>query len=345
MSTNPKNNDEEVDLGSLFKIIGKGFQNLFNFIGKIFKSIFDFIINILLFLKSNIIKIGIAAILGAALGFYLEFGSPDTYTSTMLVEPNFKSARQLYNNISYYNDLVKQKDTATLQKVFNFDKQKAASLRKFEISPIENQNDIINGYNDLVLDVDTLTIKSYEYKEFKNAFTIYDYKVHQINVIAEENDVFDQIGNIIVSSIVKNNFFNRLKELSNENVNRTDSVYKENLAQVDSLRKVYMQVLIDEAKKESSGTNIDLGGEKRTTKELELFETNRKINADLKKITEEKSEQYEVLNVVSDFQPIGHKIEGVTKNYAFLLGVVFAGLMIGFLLLLQLNRYLDNYKK
>ena len=46
MSTNNKplntdnNNQEEVDLGSLFVIIGKGFSNFFNFIAKTFKGIF-----------------------------------------------------------------------------------------------------------------------------------------------------------------------------------------------------------------------------------------------------------------------------------------------------------------
>ena len=46
MSTNQKqqNNEEEVDLGSLFIIIGKGFSKFFNFIGSIFKGIFDFLI-------------------------------------------------------------------------------------------------------------------------------------------------------------------------------------------------------------------------------------------------------------------------------------------------------------
>ena len=46
MSTNQQkessksNNEEEVDLGSLFVIIGKGFSKFFNFIGGIFKGIF-----------------------------------------------------------------------------------------------------------------------------------------------------------------------------------------------------------------------------------------------------------------------------------------------------------------
>ena len=51
METNQQNKEEEVDLGSLFAIIGKGFSNLFQWIGEIFKGIFHFIISILLFLK------------------------------------------------------------------------------------------------------------------------------------------------------------------------------------------------------------------------------------------------------------------------------------------------------
>ena len=106
-----------------------------------------------------------------------------------------------------------------------------------------------------------------------------------------------------------------------------------------------MQVMLDEAKKTSNGTNIDLGGDKSATKELELFEINKRINSDLKKISEQKSEQYEVLNVISSFQPIGYEIKGVTKNYAFILALLGSGLMIVYLLLVRLNNYLDNYKK
>jgi hypothetical protein len=345
MSTNQKNNEEEVDLGSLFVIIGKGFSNFFNFIGNIFKGLFHAVISSLIFLKENSIKIGIATVIGLAAGIFLETTTSSKYGSDLLLEPNFKSSRQLYNNINYYNDLVKQKDTATLQKTFNLDKESAASLKKFEIVPLKIDSDLIDAYNDLILSVDTLTIKSYEYKDFKAAFTDYDYKVHKVTVIAEKNNVFDKLDDVIISSVVNNKYFNRLKVLNNENLNRTDSLYRENLTQIDSLRQVYMLVMLEEAKKLTTGTSIDLGGEKRTTKELELFETNRKINSDLKKIAKEKSQKYEVINVISNFQPIGYEIKGVTKNKGFLLGLAGAGFMIIFLLLLKVNTFLENYKK
>ena len=75
-----------------------------------------------------------------------------------------------------------------------------------------------------------------------------------------------------------------------------------------------------------------------------MFETNRKINQDLEKIGMRKSTKYEVINVLSNFQRIGTEVKGVTKNYVFLLGALGAGLMILWLLLRQLNTYLENYK-
>lgn len=345
MSTSHNNNEEEVDLGSLFKIIGKGFQNLFNFIGNIFKGIFHFFISILIFLKDNIVKIGIAAFIGFAIGVFIQVKSADKYESQMLVQPNFKSANQLYNNISYYNDLVKQKDTANIQKTFKIDKETAASLKKFTIEPIINENDIINSYNEFILDVDTTTVKSYNFEDFKASFSLLDYKIHKVNVVSEKSDVFDKLDEVILSSVIKNKYFNRVKELTNENLNRTDSLLRTNLAQIDSLRVVYMKVMLEEAKKQNSGTSIDLGGKMRTTKELELFETNRKINEELEDIVKDKSEKYEVINVISNFQPIGSEIKGVTRNIAFQLSVLGALAMIFILLLIKINSYLNNYKK
>jgi hypothetical protein len=345
MSTNQKNNEEEVDLGSLFTIIGKGFSKFFNFIGNIFKGIFHLFISILIFLKENSFKIGIAAIIGFAVGIFLEVKSSDTYSSVMLVQPNFKSVSQLYNNINYYNDLVEQKDTLGIQSTFNLDKETAASLKEFSIEPIANENDIINAYNDFVLEVDTATVSSYTFEDFKASFKDLDYKTHEINVIAEKNDVFNKLDEIIISSVVKNKYFSRVKELTNENLNRTDSLLRQNLGQVDSLRKVYMQVMIEEAKKQSNGTSIDLGGEKRSTKELELFATKRNLNLELTDVVIDKSEKYEVVNVISNFQPVGYKIGGASENKAVQFSILGILLMVLILLFTKINTYLGNYKK
>jgi hypothetical protein len=246
--------------------------------------------------------------------------------------------------VNYYNDLVKQEDIASLQQIFNLDENEAVSLKKFEIEPLMIDSDILNSYSDLTFSVDSSTIKSYEYTDFEDSFTKYDYTIHKVTVSAENNDVFDKLGSVIISSVVDNAYFNRLKKITNKNLNRTDSLYRQNLIQIDSLRKVYMKVMIEEAKKQTSGTSIDFGGEKSKTKEIDLFETNRKINQDIEEIVIRKSTKYEVINVLSNFQPIGTKVKGITKNYVFILAILGAGLMIFWLLLRQLNTYLENYK-
>ncbi|MGJ8743443.1 hypothetical protein [Polaribacter sp.] len=345
MSTNQKNNEEEIDLGSLFVIIGKGFSKFFNFIGSIFKGLFTIIILILLFIKDHFIKLAIAAFIGAVIGLFIEIKKDTLYASDLIVKPNFESARQLYNNINYYNDLVKQKKTSELAELFKLDEPNAASLKKFTIKSIKTENDIINGYNNFILAVDTATVKSYTYDQFKSSFSNYDYKIHEIEVVSTKNDVFKSLDDIIISSVVENKYFNRLKELNNENLNRTDSLLRQNLGQIDSLRRVYMNVMIEEAKKQNNGTNIDLGGVKSTTKELELFETNRKINAELKNVVSDKSEEYEVINVISNFQAVGYKMNSVTKNYIFLLAVLGILIITFIQLIIQLNNFLNNYKK
>lgn len=340
-----KNAYEEIELGSLFVIIGKGFSKLFKVIENIFKGVFDFFIQILLFIKQNLLKIGVTALIGGVIGFIIETQKEQKFGADMQVQPNFKSSRQLYNNINYYNDLVKQKDTTLLAKTFNISNIEAASLRGFSAEPVRTENDVLTSYDELILSVDTLTVKSYSYNRFKVMFTDYDYRIHKINVEATKNNVFSKLGNVIISNITKNAYFNKFKELTNEDLNRSDSILRNNLKQIDSLRKVYMQAILDDAKKESSGTNIDLGNSNKSVKELDLFETNRRLNKDLTKIAKAKSEKSEVVNIISNFQPVGYKIAGIKKNYAFLFAAAAAALMIFFLLLLKLNKFLENYNK
>ncbi|CAM1345194.1 hypothetical protein [Tenacibaculum amylolyticum] len=345
MSNQSKDN-EEVDLGSVLVIIGNAFTRFFNFIGNIFKNLFHFFIEILLFIKSNIIKIGIGALIGAVAGLALEVSSETKYESNLYVKPNFNSSRQLYNNIQFYNDLVKQKNAALLSSIFNITEDEAISLKKFDIKPIINENDILTSYDELLQSIDTATIKSYSYKKFQETFTNFDYKVHQISVAASEKDVFPKLSSAIISSIINNDYFKTLKKINKENLLRTDSLLKKNLQQADSLHYVYKEVLLEEAKKTNAGTTIDLGqsGKGSSNKELELFETSLELNKNLVEINEDLSEKSEIINIVSNFQPIGHKVIGIQKNKAFQFAVMGVVIIISLLLLLKLNRYLNNYK-
>ena len=345
MSTDKNNNEEEVDLGSLFVIIGKGFSNFFNFIGSIFKGAFHFLISILLFFKKHFIKLAIAILVGGIVGLYLESSKEKIYRSDLLVQPNFNSTKQLYNNINYYNDLVKQGNFSLLASIFKIDTARSSSLRKFEISPIIKKIDVINSYDRFVTTSDSLTVDSFNFDDFNDSFVDYDYYTHEIQVEATINDVFLGLDEVIIASVVNNNYFNRIKKLKNEQFQRTDSLLRVNLIEVDSLRNVYMSVMIEDAKNSSTGTSIDLGGSQKTTKEIELFDTDQTINNNLIKISEDIAQKSEVINVISNFQNIGYEVKDISRNYMFVGVLLSFFITLIIILLIDLNKFLSTYKK
>ena len=103
-----------------------------------------------------------------------------------------------------------------------------------------------------------------------------------------------------------------------------------------------MKVLLVQANNPSVGTNIDLAGTNSANKETELFYVNRKINEDLEEITKDKPKNSEIINIISNFQIIGKKMNSPIDYKAFQLAVLFSLGVIGFLLLLELNNYLNT---
>jgi hypothetical protein len=337
--------DDEVDLGNLFKIIGKGFKNLFNAIGQFFKSVFHYFILLLLFLRNNALKLGIAVFIGSVIGLYLDLTLPKQYSSSMIVEPNFKSAQQLYQNINFYHELVKQKDLNLLAQTFQIPVSEASKLKGFYIGPLKNENEKYEFFNDFIEEVDTTTIKNIDIIEFKKGFTDYDYKYHQIKVKSLSNIIFEKLSTPIISSIQNNSYYKYQKKINDENLFQNEKVLVKSLQEVDTLRKIYNEVLITEAKKSEMGTNITLAQGVKKTDELELFNESLKLNEELINNNKEKAETTDILNVVSTFSKVGIKERSLLKKMTAILGLGFGLLMLIFILLKQLNSYLLKYIK
>ena len=337
--------DDEVDLGNLFKIIGKGFKNLFNAIGQVFQAIFHYFILLLLFLRNNALKLGIAVFIGAVIGLYFDLTLPKQYSSSMIVEPNFKSAQQLYQNINFYHELVKQKDSNLLAQTFQIPVSEASKLKGFYIEPLKNENEKYEFFNDFIEEVDTTTIKNIDIKEFKNGFSHYDYKYHHIKVKSLSNTVFEKLSIPIISSIQNNSYYKYQKKINDENLFQNEKVLVKSLQEVDTLRKIYNEVLITEAKKAEMGTNITLAQGVKKTDELELFNESLKLNKELINNNKEKAETTDILNVVSTFSKVGIKERSLFKKMTAILGLGFGLLMLIFILLKQLNSYLIKYIK
>ena len=281
--------DGEVDLGSLFKIIGRGFTNLFNAIGQFFKSIFHYLVLLLLFFKKNAVKLGIAIFIGAAIGLYLDLTQPKLYSSTMIVEPNFKSAQQLYKNINFYHELIKQKDSNLLAQTFNISVNEASKLKGFYIEPIKNENEKYQLFDEFIKEIDTVTVRNISIKEFSKAFTDFNYDYHLIEVRSLSSDIFERLSVPIISSVENNPYFKYQKTINDANLLQNEQILTKSLREVDTLRKIYNEVLIIEAKKAALGTSINLAQGIKKTSEIELFNESLKLNEELIENNIEKS--------------------------------------------------------
>ena len=203
-----KGTNEEVDLGNLFKLIGQGIKALFMSVATLLERLFHNLILLLIFLRKHALKLGIAVGIGAGIGLYLDLTKPDVFTSTMIVQPNFKSTQQLYNNIGFYHELVKQKDSIALSKALGITPYEASKLKGFYIKPIKNDNEKIELFDEFIEEVDTTTVKNIDVKEFKRNFSDFDYKYHKVKVRSELNDIYNKISNSIINSIINTTIIN-----------------------------------------------------------------------------------------------------------------------------------------
>lgn len=336
--------DGEVDLGSLFKIIGKGFQNLFNAIGRFFNGIFHYIILGLVFVRNNALKLGLAIFIGALAGLFLDLTQPKQFSSTMIVEPNFKSTQQLYNNINYYHELVKQKDSVLLAEALQISVGEASKLKGFYIEPIKNKNEKYELYNEFAQEIDSTLVKHINRREFYEAFTDFDYNYHIIKVKSLSNTVFKKLSVPIINSVENNSYFKNQKKINDENLLQNEKVLLKSLQEVDTLRKIYNKVMITEAQTQKTGTSITLAEGAKKTSEIELFKESLELNKELITNNTVKSKTTEIINVVSSFSNIGEKERDILKKWTFILGVGSGLVMLLFILLNRLNKYLKEYK-
>ena len=337
---------DEIDLGQLFQIIGNGFKKFFNFIENIFKGIFHIIILFLLFLQKHFIKFVVAGVVGLAIGIYLDMNKEPVYVSSMVVEPNFNSVQQLYNNINFYNELARAKDSTTLAEALGLSLTEASTLKKFEVESFSDENQKIQLFDRFVRTLDSATQKVIDMENYLKNFNSFDARFHNISVIATNNEIVKKIQTAIINSISRNEYFKLQKNVSDENLKFQDSIYSRQLVDIDSLQRLYKRVMEKEAEKPLQGTNISLGENGgQENKELTLISQVDKLKKSLVLLNEERANKSSILNVISAFPRRGVELKGIWNSNKFRIPFGFIVLTLLLLSLWNLNSYLKNYKK
>lgn len=343
-----KNTSGEVDLIVFFNLIGGVFTRVFNFVGSILKAFFSAIIYSIKAFVDNWKLIAGVIIAAGVFGYFLESNNRKVYSTDMLVRPYFDSKFQLITNINYFNALIGSKDYQALEYIFHSEDTKVdvKNIKSFKIEPGPvTENDRILQYEDFISKVDSIRAQEISFEDYIENRSIYSGDLFLITAESYQKDIFKDLE-YGINSAFKNDFSERKKEKENQLYELEKENILENLKEVDSLERIYIDVLQEETKNPSK--DFKLGGislqqEKSGTKEYELLEKEIKLREQLRELEVKAISKDVFVDVISSFQKVGNKVKKIKERYSLLFPVFAFVFLCLFFVVKKTVMYVKNY--
>ena len=346
MSTSkPKNTNEseEIDLGVLFNSIGRGISRLFHAIGSAILFLLNALLALTIFVRKRIVYFALAGVIGLMGGFFLESTLPVKYVATATVEPHFDSARQLYSNIEYLNDLAAQKDSVQLASFFDIPLSEAAALQSLEINPFVTKTGLLKEYNNYTMGLDSLVATEMSYNQYVKQIDDFQRKTHLLKIESTEQDLFSSLLSPLISSVSDVAYFRDRQSTQLANLELMDSITQVSIVQTDSLLSLFEEVRIVEANKAfSNGTNLYMTESSEDNAEIALLNRKITLSKELEEIRLAKLKAQRVVDVVSEFPKVGYLDKSFWKNKK-VQGIALALILLSlFYLTLRLDTFLKS---
>ena len=225
MAKEPANNapsNDEIDLGQLFQMIGKGFTRIF----KAFLSVF-------LYFKRNAIILSALIIVGAVIGFGLNQFSTQKLKTEVIVKPQMESKNYLYDVINEIQANIKAKDTVFFSNM-GIDIVDFSGL-EIEISPVNENRESSESeikYLELLQSFEnTEAIADIVRAELQNKSSFN----HRITFYYKNADFGREFAQKVLNYINTNTYFNRFLEVYRSNANARIDEDQKLLTQVDQI--------------------------------------------------------------------------------------------------------------
>ncbi len=339
---------EEVDLGQLFKAIGNLFDRFYRFIRSIFKSIFSVIIFALKAIIDNFKLIAVVLVVLAVAGYTLEKTKPKIYTSSMLVRPYFDTKYHMIKNIKYYDALLDNDEYRKLASIFNIHKDTIKKIKSFEVGfAFESENNQLLRYERFLQSIDSTIAPNISFKDFIENEEISSGNEFEIIVESQKKDVFLDLREGINASFSNEYSMNKKKKKDSLNFIQKQNIL-EAIEEIDSLQKVYIDVLEEESKSSISalklGDGLALDKDKSNTREYELLNKEIQLRDQMRKLDQEKVEEDVYYDVISDFQAVGELKKEFIDRYSIIFPIL--GFLVLSLMFLtsKLIRFVKNYE-
>lgn len=341
----PPIQEEEIDLGNLFQQIGNMFKSLFKAIGQFFASIYHYFILFLLFIRRNIVPVGIVTLIGLAYGIYKDFTTPPVYESEMIVKTNYGSAALLYEKIDEINALLNESDTIEVANELNIPSSEVSNILGFSAEPNDYIKDSKLAYDNFRLtSIDTSYTNKIEYEDFIERFKETDAKYHKISVLTKNPKKLNISESF--KKVVQTDFFLNLEKETTQNFNFFKERYAKELSAVDSIRDRYKKVAFLQANNPTNDASLKISTEKTTERNIDydLFNTTIRLLKEYNNFIQIKDNDNGVLTVVTDFST-GTKYGSLLKTNAVKYTIVGFLLIMIVLFSIQFNKYLSQYEK
>lgn len=342
---------EEVDLGQLFKLIGRMFDRFFTFISKIFQAIYGVVLIILTHFKKRFFWYIGVAIFGLVSGYVLDKTADKEYGANMFIETNFRSSRQVYENIKDLHQLASvDKDTIELAKRLNIKPSEAASLNGFYIIPDLDENRIVEMYSEFYGKLDSLSKTETNYEKYKKSLTPYNFDIHMLGVGSKDKFIYKKIEKGFVNYLSHNAYLADMVQVNTENLNRENQALLLQIKKTDSLAKAYLKIRVEESKKKpipGAGTNLYLGGENGTSANLivdesKIIEKRLEFEARRRAVFTNLVDQKNVVNMLSGFPNSGYDIRSWQDKKVIVLPLVLVTLLLLVFFVIHFRNFIDE---
>ena len=345
----------DVDLGALINLLIRIIKKISAFFVGIFYWIGQIIMYVLIFLRKNLIWLGIAVIIGLVWGIYTDYKHGSKYYSRMIVRANFGSSRALYNSIEYINALIAERKLKDLSTILSIPETEAASLRYLSAETVEDELSVAELYkqrfllqnrSDLIR-LDTFWARVIKYEDFKKNLTKFDKPFHEITAISIHPDIFSKIQNGIISAVIQNEVLVKNKQISDRMQKDEEKIIVSSIEGLDTLRKVYNERLLkQDGTKENGSTNLNVldRGLNLKTPELDLYDKVLTLKDELKNARNTFASNQDIIQVYSGFNPIGQK-QNVLKQDSATYTIMAVSFALILLIIIEIYKAVGKYDK
>ncbi len=218
MSSNSQ--DQEIDLGQVFNKIVALFQRGID-------SIFD----LFLFLKKNILILGILLISGIVLGYFLDKNNK-SYNHQVIVIPNFGSTDYLYSKINLLDSKKKENDTSYLNNIGIISVSKFNSIK---IEPIIDAYKFIQN-NDKNFELIKLMAEDGDLEKILEAdLTSKNYPLHIINFSTTNQTTEEATVQPILTFLNNSSYYNSIQKEYINNIKLKMTANDSTISQINEL--------------------------------------------------------------------------------------------------------------